>query len=104
MRYDPRWADPEFRAHCREMDHRLREEARSFQQIGQATWQLAAYVWEMSGEHQRAAVVRHGGGDPANEYAEAVVALDEQQRLQLRAALETVAGYLEGKRGGRDGR
>src|SRR5436190_1568994 len=76
MRDDPRWANPEFRRHVREWDHRLRREAKTLDQMRQATRELAAFVWERAGQPDRAAATRRGVGNTCDEYVAAVSALD----------------------------
>jgi len=85
MRYDPRWVEADFRTHCEEMDHRLREEARTFEQMRQATRQLIALTWEEAGDPERAKAVMRGGGNLCEELRAVTAALDEDSLQRLRA-------------------
>jgi len=87
MRDDPRSANAEFRRHVREWDQRLRDEAKTREQVRQATGRLAAFVWERAGRPDRAAAARRGDGD-CGEYAAAVSALNDEQRRRLHASIE----------------
>ncbi len=96
MRYDPRWVEADFRTHCEEMDHRLREEARTFEQMRQATRQLIALTWEEAGDPERAKAVMRGGGNLCEELRAVTAALDGDVVRWLGAALRSLQTVREG--------
>ena len=91
---DPRWADPHFRQEVREGLLRLRAEEERNSQLRNAYRQLAAYMWDLAGQPERAARVRRGEGHLPDEFQAALGALDDDARRQLRNAAEAVRRRL----------
>ena len=103
MRNDPRWADPEFRRHVRELDRRLREEERTMNQIRRATRGLIGLMWKFAGDREREKTVAAGHGHLDSEWNAALASLDEDGLRHLRAACHAALDYLRGEREQADG-